>query len=455
MENQISIFNIGEHSAALNEQMYRDRGESPLFDIRVKNVGDTTSFIVRPVPYILDVLGKSKVEKFYYVFEVGGQMFVYDSMTTFNRPDQNHWEFCAISDIWGKLKNSKDPNVQNMAMQLRRQVAIYIYVMVVNCPAEPKFNGRIMPMKIPIEIDKAMKMMAKPTEAQLALGQVPVQPFDIYNGCNLVCTITGHKPHPNDPLMRDWKVVIAPPSELALPLGPGNSMVNISKLQREQVEAFFVSQQTIDLQETYGYKAPNADTNIKAYQWLSSLNIVHVPGIREAIQKNFQLVVDNAIGNPAVVNAPPVQVHIPDPIVNQYQVSDPMAAMHQNKDLAQGSQAQQDIPMDKIAEMQKQLQALMDAKANQNPVQTQQTVQVDPMVEMQKQLQALIDAKANQNPEQPVQNAVAEQPVQNAVAEQPVQNAVAEQPVQNAVAEQPVQNVVDNSAFGFGIVIPE
>jgi len=317
-EQQVSIFNVGQHADAINEQMYRQRGESPLFDIRVKNVGDTTSFIIRPVPYIKDVIHKSKVLKYFYAIPDGQNYVIYDSRTTFNKPEINHWEFCPISDIWAKLKNSVDPNVQNMAMQLRRQVGIYIYVMVVNCPDEPKYNGKIMPMKIPIEMETAMFNMANPSEAQKKLGKTGIQPFDIINGCNLECTITGHKPRPTDPVMRDWKVSVEKPSELQLPLGPNGAMVNVSTLPQADVEKYFLDQQTIDLQEMYGYKAPNADANIKAYNWLMSLNIIHVPGIREAIIQNFQTVVNAATAGSQPAAA---QVSIPDPMAVQNQGS--------------------------------------------------------------------------------------------------------------------------------------
>jgi hypothetical protein len=248
--SELSIFNIQDKQAELNSAMFAERGESPLFNPKVKNVGDSQSFIIRVMPYINDI-PKSLVSKAFYVFNDSLGTIIFDSRTTFNQPEIQKYEFCEASDLWSKLRNSPDPAVSGLQTQLRLQRKNYAYVLVMNNPADPKFNGRIMPMEIPMEMVKLMRIMTNPTDSDKALGAKSINPFDLYNGCAFRCTITGHKPNPNDPVMRDWKVEREVSGPAIFPLGEGGAWMPIGSLEQAKVAEFFTAQQTFNMLEMY------------------------------------------------------------------------------------------------------------------------------------------------------------------------------------------------------------
>lgn len=186
---QVTIFNIGQNQKEMNASMFREKFESKLFDPKLKSVEDTDTFIVRPIPYALDPLNSMSSKNFYGLNDELGY-FNFDSRTTFNRPQDNHWEFCPPSDLWSKLRSSKDPNIQQRTSLLGMQRGNYCYIQVVAYPKDPAMNGKILPFRVPMEMMKAMDAMANPTKNDIALGAVPTQPFDIINGKNLKCKIT-------------------------------------------------------------------------------------------------------------------------------------------------------------------------------------------------------------------------------------------------------------------------
>jgi hypothetical protein len=201
----LSIFTIGDHAKELNAELYGSAGANPLFDIRVKE-GESTTFIIRMVPYIKDIKN-SKVTKFFYAIPAGDKTVLYDSMTTFNNPAMNDWKFCPISDVWKELNKSVDPNIKAIAEKLRRQTSLVHYIQVIACPAKPELNGKFMPFKMPIELDKALRELANPNEAQKALGKTGITAMDLFKGVNIECTILGQKHNASAPVMRKWTVL--------------------------------------------------------------------------------------------------------------------------------------------------------------------------------------------------------------------------------------------------------
>jgi len=279
----LSIFNIAENAKELNQALYGNGGASPMFDIRVEE-GKSTTFIIRVLPYVKDIL-QSKVQKFFYAVPNGTSFLLYDSRTTFNQPQIGKYEFCPISDIWLKLNANADPNVKKTAEQLRRQVSLVAYVQVVNCPVKPELNGKFMPMKLPIDLDKALRELAEPNDAQKALGKKPITAMDLFNGVNIECTITGHKQFGT--VMRDWKITPdKDTSEIELPLGPNGAMAKVSTLSESAILAYFETNQSIVLSETYGYKQPSFDADVAAHKWLHSV-CGWVPGMNVEIDNNF------------------------------------------------------------------------------------------------------------------------------------------------------------------------
>jgi hypothetical protein len=282
----LSIFTIAENAKEINQNLYGTGGSNPMFDIRVKE-NESTTFIIRVLPYVKDIM-KSKIQKFFYAVPNGTNTSYFDSMTTFNKPQIGEWHFCSISHIWMLLEKNPDPNVKKLSEQLRRQVALVSYVQVVNCPAKHELNGKFMPMKLPIELDKKLRELAEPNEAAKALGKLPITAYDLFQGVNLECTITGHTQFGT--VMRKWSVVPQAQSELQLPLGPNSVMTPVSQLPQDQILAYFEENQTLNLEEVYGYKQPSFETRVSAYNWVRHV-CGFVPGMLNEIDLAFPDVV--------------------------------------------------------------------------------------------------------------------------------------------------------------------
>lgn len=282
---ELSIFNIGQHKEQIDASMYRQKFVSSLFDPKIKAITDTMVFIIRMMPYVKNPL-QSMVSKNFYAFNDQLGVFIFDSRTSFNRPIDKHYEFCPVSDTWLKLRNAPDPNVKKKADLLRQQRAVYAYVQIVANPSDPTMNGQIVPMRIPIELVKLTEALSKPSEQDLALGAIPIQVFDLFASKNIKCTVTGHKPD-GVTLMRDWKVV--PDGEICeakFPLGPNNAMTPISKLDQAAVLAHFHEAQTIDLLAEYGYHEPTIDTKRRTKNVLRHI-VADVPGMPEIVNGYF------------------------------------------------------------------------------------------------------------------------------------------------------------------------
>lgn len=310
MSEAISIFNIGQHSEAMNAGMFREKVESNLFDPKLKDAQDSMTFIVRPMPYVKNPL-KSMVSKSFYALPDPAGAIFFDSRTSFNRPAEQHYEFCEVSDMWLKLHNAKDVNLQNLANNLRLQRANYSYVQIVKFPREPKYEGNMVVMRLPAELLKLLDKLAKPSKDELALGAEPIQPFDIMKGMNIKCTITGKMV--NGTLMRDWKVeTTGNACEASFPIGANGAMVPVSQAKQEDVLKFFEEQQTIDMEVQYGYKAPNNDVKLRVKSYLQRL-VGDIPGLREVAAGYFpelagQVALDQnaqAAAQPAAQPLPP------------------------------------------------------------------------------------------------------------------------------------------------------
>lgn len=320
MSEQISIFNIGDHSAELNGAMFQAKAESNLFDPKLKDAKDTKVCIIRPIPMVKNPL-QSMVVKHYYALQDQAGTLMFDSRTTFNRPAENHYEFCPVSDLWSKLNRSNDPNVQARAAQLRRQTANYAYVQVVKFPGEEHLEGKIMPMRLPAAMTKLFAAMAQPSEQELALGAVPTQPFDIINGKNIKCTIVGKIV--NGTLMREWKVEALQPSQLELPLGPNGANVPVTQLAQEDVVKFITDAQSEDLVERYGYHEPANDVKIRMKNLLRGL-VMDIPALVAAVNEYFPELPSNEVAPQAAQPVP--QPQVAQPAVPAYQSVDPMQA---------------------------------------------------------------------------------------------------------------------------------
>lgn len=303
-ENQVTIFNIGENQSAMNSSMFRSNYESTLFDPKLANLQDTDTFIVRPLPYVKNPLN-SLVNKGFYALQDELGVFIFDSKTTFNRPAERHYEFCEPSDLWLKLRNSKDPNVSARTNFLRKQQSNYCYVLIVNYPKDPKLNGQIRPFKVPMEMIKAMQQMSNPTDQQRALGAVPIQPFDMFNGKNITCSIVGHME--GTTLMRKWTVTPDQlSSEVSLPLGPNGAMLKVSECKQEDVLNLFNEKMTEDLREVYGYHEPQIDVKSRMKNYLRKI-VADIPALVGVVEGYFPELNANApLDNNAMGNHQPV-----------------------------------------------------------------------------------------------------------------------------------------------------
>ena len=281
---QVTIFNIGENREAMNDSMFRKKFESHMFDPKLKNIQDTDSFIIRPLPYVKDPL-HSLVNKSFYALQDELGVFIFDSRTTFNRPAEGYYQFCEPSDLWLKLRNSKDPNISRRTEQLRKQQSNVCYVQIVNYPKDPSLNGQIRPFRLPTELVKAMNQMANPTEQQRALGAIPVQPFDMFKGKNITCSIVGHME--GSTLMRKWTVTVDQiSSEVRLPLGPNGEMIEISKCSQESVVALFNEKMQDDLTEQYGYHEPSVQVKQRMKNYLRRL-VSDIPVLLATVESYF------------------------------------------------------------------------------------------------------------------------------------------------------------------------
>lgn len=287
MQEPISIFNIGEKQEELNAAMFAEKpATSNVFDPKLEKVTDTKAFIIRPMPYVNDPL-MSKVSKCFYVLDDNAGKVFFDSRTTFNRPAENHWEFCEVSDMWSKLRNSKDPNVQALADKLRLQRSNYCYVQILAYPDDKNLVGKILPMLMPMDFVKFFASMAKPSEQEVALGAKPIQPFDLYHGKNIKCVITGKLANDGKTIWREWKFETPDPAgEAIFPLGPNGAWLPISQIPQETVIAHFKDQQTVDLAATYGYHEPVFDVKRRVKNILCRM-VEHVPGLCDIAKQYF------------------------------------------------------------------------------------------------------------------------------------------------------------------------
>lgn len=284
MANEISIFNIGEHTEEMNAGMFTPHAENKLFDPRLKDARETKVCIIRPIPVVADPVHSMVTKRYYAINDQAGTIW-FDSRTTFNKPAAQHFEFCPVSDLWAKLRNSKDPNIQGRTKALRLQTANYAYVQIVKFPGEEAFEGKIMPMRLPAELIKTFQSMSCPNEQELALGTKPVQPFDIMHGKNIKCTITGKMV--DGTLMRDWKIeTVGEACEASFPVGPNGAMIAVSKAKQEDIIKYLTEQQTEDLNDKYGYHEPTTDVKIRMKAYLQNL-VMDVPGLREIAASYF------------------------------------------------------------------------------------------------------------------------------------------------------------------------
>lgn len=288
MSEPLSIFNVGEHAAELNADMFAPKAQSNLFDPRVKQAGDELVFVVRPMPYVGDVK-KSLVSKNFYALNDGNGTFFFDSMTTFNDRSTNHYEFCPVSDLWLKLNNSPAPAVKELAKNFRMQKANYCYVLVVAFPADPTFVGKMLPMRVPNELREFFNKLANPSEQDIALGAKAINPFDLYNGVNIKITAKGKMV--NNQLMRDWVVEKHDNACPAVfPIGPNNTWLSVTQLQQDAVLKYFQEQQTEDLSQVYGYHTPSKEACKRMYKYMQAV-VAGLPGLPEIIDKYFPEVV--------------------------------------------------------------------------------------------------------------------------------------------------------------------
>jgi len=285
MSEQLSIFNVGQHQEELNQSMLPQKGESKLFDPRIKKADDVLVFVLRPMPYVDDVK-KSLVKKHYYALPDQQGTIWYDSMSTFNDKASKKYEFCPVSDLWVRLQQSSDPAIKQRAGQLRMQIANYAYMQIVNFPSDPTLNGKILPMRLPSEMIKLFQTMANPSEQDIALGAKPIQPFDIMSGYGIKCTVRGKIV--DGQLMRDWtcEKYDAQPCQAKFPLGPNNAMTDVSLLPQDAVIAHFKEYQTENLEQVYGYHEPNIDTKVRMYNYMLAL-VSDVPGLVQVVEGYF------------------------------------------------------------------------------------------------------------------------------------------------------------------------
>lgn len=315
----ISIFNIGEHTEEMNASMMYQKRENNLFDPKLDKVTDTLTLIVRPVPYYKNPM-ESKVEKNFYALEDGAGIILFDSRTTFNKPAENKWEFCPVSDLWSKLHFSKDQNVQKRADALRLQRANYSYMQIVNFPSKPEMNGQIVIMKLPMEMVRLFATMMAPSKDELALGTKPVQPYDMFHGSTIKCTIAGKMV--NGILMRDWKVEQADKNcEIQFPLGQNDTMIPVSQCEQAAVLKYLEEHQKIDLREQYGYHEPSIDIKRRVKGVLERV-AAGIPGLPEVVAGYFPEVGEAARFDQ---NAQPVASQpAPQPLPNQQVPGNPM-----------------------------------------------------------------------------------------------------------------------------------
>lgn len=316
---KLSIFSIGANKEQMDASMFREKFDNPLFDPKVKKAGDTLVFIIRAMPFIGNPL-KSMIAKNYYALRDATGVIMFDSRTTFNRPAENHWEFCPPSDVWLKLRGAKDPNVKARAGWIRQQRANYCYVQIIAFPEDPSFNGKIMPMRIPVEMVKLFDAMSKPSEQDLALGTKPIQPFDILSSKNIKCTVTGFMQ--DEVLMRNWKTVLdGELCEAKFPLGPNGAMTPVTKLKQEDVIKYFQEQESIDLEEAYGYKEPTIEAKRRMKALLQAWTN-DIPGLPNIVAGYFpelanQLPLEQNAAEPSVFN-------MGQPLPNPIQAGNPM-----------------------------------------------------------------------------------------------------------------------------------
>lgn len=316
----LSIFNIGEHQAEMNAGMFQEKPESELFDPKLKDIKEQKVCIIRMMPYVKDPLHSLCSKSFYAIGDAMGTC-IFDSRTTFNNPAEHKYEFCPVSDMWLKLRGSKDANVQNRSKMLRMQRANYAYVQIIKFPGEEALEGQMRVMRLPAELVKLLSSMAKPSEQELALGTQPVQPFDIMRAKNIKCTITGKMVE--NTLMRDWKVETAGEvCEAQFPLGPNGAMTPVSKLKQEDVIKYFTENQKVDLQERYGYHEPTIDVKRRVKIFLQGL-AAGIPGLPEVVAGYFPELIEAAKTD---VEAQPLPTAQPTTAVNPIPVGDPMAA---------------------------------------------------------------------------------------------------------------------------------
>jgi hypothetical protein len=280
----ITIFNIGQHADEVNAGIFQQRGESNLFNPKLKDANDTIVFIIRPMPYIKDPV-HSMVSKAFYALNDPAGIIMFDSRTTFNRPAEQHFEFCPVSDLWLKLHNSKDPNIKDLEKQLRMQRANYCYVQIIAFPKDESLNNQMRVMSMPMELIKLFNKMAKPSDDDIKLGAKPIQPFDIIGGQPIKCTVTGKMV--DGTLMRDWKVELyGQPCEASFPIGPNNQMTPVSKLKQDDIVNYFNEQQNIDIEAQYGYHEPANDVKLRTKAYLMRL-VGNIPGLREVAASYF------------------------------------------------------------------------------------------------------------------------------------------------------------------------
>ena len=329
--SDISIFNIGEHKDEVNAGMFREQTVSNLFDPKLKDAKDYKVFIIRPLPYVNNPVQSMVTKNFYALRDAAGTI-MFDSRTTFNRPAEQHYEFCPVSDLWMKLRNATDPNVQNLTKNLRQQRACYAYVQIVKFPGEEALEGQIKVMRLPAELVKLFGKMAKPDENEIKLGAVPVQPFDIMRGKNIKCTVTGKVV--DGTVMREWKCeATGEVCDAQFPIGPNNAMTPVSQLQQDAVIAYFKEQQTVDMFVQYGYKEPTIDTKIRVKAVLQAI-VNGIPGISDIVATYFPEIrsampldqnANTAPANPVPANPAPANP-IPAPAMTTIEAGDPMQA---------------------------------------------------------------------------------------------------------------------------------
>ena len=297
--SDLSIFNVGEHAERLNQAFQKPVYKNNLFDPRVDKVGDTKSFIIRPMPYINDIPHSLVTKHFYSFQDPNGNWVHYDSRATFNDPANNHWESCPVGQAWNLFKKSSDQAVKDRQKLIPRRTDNYCYVQILKYPADASLVGRIMPMAVPMELKKFFDKMAAPTPDDIAMGIKAVNPFDLFNGFAIKCSITGHMPDGRT-LMRDWKVEKFDDfsGEAIFPLGPNMAWTKISQLDQAVVEQHFREQQTDNLVEVYGYHQPSEQVEEAVRTWLRGV-CYGVPGIQEQVDSWFPHLKPSVVAQPA------------------------------------------------------------------------------------------------------------------------------------------------------------